>query len=457
MNLYPAIKAKMGTWNYFMVKLTMRELADNVKFAADVYDDRTLDEAIQRVLNEGRVKKEIVSYLVRQDGRFFSSVVVAAIGGSPTWYPVEIGTDERFVLFRENVRLNNTFGILSFDGSQSYYALDGQHRLSAIKALLDPQSDVARDAPEGFDKEEISVLVVVPSDAESKEDFLIRYRRLFGNLNRYAKSMDKHTNIIMDEDDVFAILTRRLITDHPFFSASGRQLDSPKIKTQKGKNLKRGDSYFTSLETFYSMNIELLLSKERRNDEWSNLTRFMRFRPEEGEIDALDAELNVYWDALLAVLPELDTEPTGQRHHGADVEGAEGESDSALFWPITQELLAGMARDMLDFHGTSSPPTVEECTSILSPLGSIDWRLHELPWRHLILVPDGRGSWKMRSEDRKPAIAVVRGILLWQLGRDELDEEDVADLRSRWKALVLPALTPPEEALAWKNIESGVS
>ena len=85
MNLYPAMKASMGRWHYFVVKMTMRELAESVKFAEKVYDDRTLNEAIQRELNESRVKTEIVTYLVRQPDRFFSSIVVAALEGNPQW------------------------------------------------------------------------------------------------------------------------------------------------------------------------------------------------------------------------------------------------------------------------------------------------------------------------------------------------------------------------------------
>src|SRR5262245_18877634 len=182
MNVYPAIKGMMGRWKYYVVKMSMREVADNVKFAADIYDDRTLDEAIQRVLNESRVKKDIVTYLIRQKDRFFSSIVVAALQGNPKWYPITIEDDERFALFRDDKRLNETFGVLSFDGTQDYYALDGQHRLAAIKALVDPNSDVYADAPQGFKDEEISVIVVVPRETETAEQFLERYRRLFGNL-----------------------------------------------------------------------------------------------------------------------------------------------------------------------------------------------------------------------------------------------------------------------------------
>ena len=55
MNIYPVLRSKMGTWDYYVVKMS----------ASEVHEDRTLDTAIQRILNTGRVKKEIVEYLKR--------------------------------------------------------------------------------------------------------------------------------------------------------------------------------------------------------------------------------------------------------------------------------------------------------------------------------------------------------------------------------------------------------
>ena len=70
MNIYPALRSQMGSFRYYIVKMSARELSENVKYASEVYEDRTLDEAIQRTLNEGRVNKEIVEYLKRQRGSF---------------------------------------------------------------------------------------------------------------------------------------------------------------------------------------------------------------------------------------------------------------------------------------------------------------------------------------------------------------------------------------------------
>jgi hypothetical protein len=53
-------------------------------------------QAIQRVLDESRAKTSIASYLINQPDRFFSSIVVAALKGNPTWYGVSMEDDARF-------------------------------------------------------------------------------------------------------------------------------------------------------------------------------------------------------------------------------------------------------------------------------------------------------------------------------------------------------------------------
>src|SRR3954452_11008627 len=99
------MRARMGRWDYYIVKMNMRELAESVKFAHDIYEDKTLDQAIQRILKESRVKTEITTYLSRQKDRFFASIVIAAIDGNPTWFPVFITEDDRFEVFQNDARM----------------------------------------------------------------------------------------------------------------------------------------------------------------------------------------------------------------------------------------------------------------------------------------------------------------------------------------------------------------
>ena len=450
MNLYPALRARMGTWDYFVVKLTMREVSEHVKFASDIHQDHTLNEAIQRTLSESRANKEIVGYLQRQDHRFFSSLVIAALEGDPKWYPIMIADNPQFAIFKDDERLNSTFGVLKFDGTQKYYALDGQHRLSAIKTLLDTSGEAWRDAPDGFSDEEISVILVHPRDDERDETFMLRYRRLFGNLNRHAKPTSHFTNIVMDEDDTFAILTRRLITEHQFFMSPGRRhRESTRIKMQKGKNVRRGSTAFTSLEQLYALNRHFLTSRTREQEGWAKRD-FLTFRLDDDKLDELFNELVDTWEAVIQVLPDLKHPPEQMRCH--DREGLDEDTanpkcthngkcdDSALFWPITQDLVARLVRDLLDSRDGGR-------VARLTPLAKLQFSLHRPPWRHLFLIPnvgsDGAnaprgGTWKIRSEDRKDVIAVLHRILLWQLGLVSLTSEEEADLRADWKQYLYP-------------------
>jgi len=293
MQAYPALKAQMGRWEYYMVRMSMRELAENVKFAEEVHGTNHLSEAIQRELKTSRATGQIAGYLSKQPDRFFSSIVVAALEGDPTWWPVSLEDNPQFQMLRSDKRITEAFGVLQFNGEQNYYALDGQHRLAAIRALIEGGTD--HIVPNSFRNEDVPVIIVTPQQFEDTKDFLIRYRRLFGNLNRYAKSMSDFDSYVMDEDDAIAIITRRLVTNHEFFSSVGSQFESSKVKMKPGKNVTPGSTHWTSFEMLYELNVGFLNSADRRNRGWGkNLDKFdeyIRFRPDEEEIDALSEEL----------------------------------------------------------------------------------------------------------------------------------------------------------------------
>ena len=328
MKLFPSIQGTLGTWKFYSTKMTAQDLASQVKFASEVWDAKALDHWIQRALNDSRAKGDIARYLARHEDHFFNSIVIAAIDGNPRFFPVEFTDDPQFAILADD-RMNSAFGVLRFDGSQKYYALDGQHRLKAIKALIDDEADV--EAPPHFGEEEFSVILVVQSD-ESREEFLQKYRRLFSHLNRYAKPMDRATTIIMEEDDVFAICTRRLIQEHSFFSWFEDE-STARVRCKGSANMGPGDGgYFTNIITLYEMNIRLLASRARQNSEWDDVkslirgrSPFIQRRPEDDVIESLYAELATYWDALLAVLPDLRREPRIMRTDLAGEEDRDGE------------------------------------------------------------------------------------------------------------------------------------
>lgn len=430
MKVFPALSFQMSTWNYYVIKMNARDLSENIKFAHEVHEDKTLDMAIQRALKGERVRNEIVPYLQYQEDRFFSALVIAALDGNPKYHPQ-----------------NDMFGYLEFDGTQEYYALDGQHRLSAVKMLMD---DDRFDSPENFEKDEFSVIVIVPKSGESREDFMKKYRKLFSTLNRYAKKTDYATNIIMDEDDMFAILTRRLIMDHEFFRWTGYP-NPERIKTTGGIPLKEGATHFTSIETLYEMNIALLSSPERVSSKWGSLKSksmraFQQIRPSEEYIETLYNELEMYWDALLIELPVLREHPSKMRYHEMTDRDRFNGNDHLLFWPMGQMLLAEIARKLIDkqLHDPKHL-TPESIGYALRGLDSLEWKIYCPPWQFFLieLVLDRRSlrpKWKLRGAgaERKPLFDCAYNILSWSLDLEDYDQNSLANLKKEWESLLRP-------------------
>lgn len=202
--LIPALKAKVGDWVYYICVMKYAQVAKEVNFAYELGGNEDLNSIIQRGISERT--KEITEYLLRSEHRFLGSLIVAAYGGDPQYMPVRMEDSEEYLR-----GLDNSFGVLTFDGGQQYFALDGQHRLKAIK-------DAIKKKPE-LGTEEISVILVSHYDTEDGKE---KTRRLFTNINKNAKSTTKSENLALDEDDGFAIITRRLISDDEFFKEDGR-------------------------------------------------------------------------------------------------------------------------------------------------------------------------------------------------------------------------------------------
>jgi len=468
MQIYPAVQAKIGRWHYYLARMSMLEISQNIGFAEDIHGATELSQAIQRGLKKSRSTSEIAQYLARHEDRFFSSIVVAALGCDPQWHSVSLEDDPQFNLLGRG-RLTEAFGVLTFDGTEKYYALDGQHRLFAIKHLLSNETNYSPDP--NFRDEEVSVLIVTPQQLEDEESFIVRYRRLFGHLNRYAKPMSDYDNIIMDEDDAIAIATRRLISDHPFFrSATDSDFDHSRIYMEAGKNIKAGSNWLTTLEVFYKLNTRLLLSRERRNKGWGEggetLKIYQRFRPSEEEIDLLADELTVYWDALIHTLPMLGKDGALMRDHTPPelrLEDKESQ-DCVLFWPIVQVLLVDLARELFDdaIHRLGDDSnlqlSLEQAKHAIAPLSNLNWDAHSVPWRHVLLVPanETEDKWRIAAgPDRKQRLVLMEKILRWQAGIVPLIDEETERLRQEWYGY-LPATAVDEAELMWTQIKAGV-
>jgi DNA sulfur modification protein DndB len=240
--IVPAFRAKVGTWDYYICIMKYAEVARSVRFAHELGSGRNLNDMIQRGLTDR--SNDIVNYLLESPHRFLGALLVAVWGGEPDYQPLAMEDSDGILS-----GIDRQFGVITFDGGQQYFALDGQHRLRAI------QQAVVKDPNLG--KEEICVMLVPHFDTENGRK---QTRRLFTNINRNAKSTSLSENIALDEDDGSAILTRRLVVDHPILRSEGFVKIFAKPQNNEGNvklaglNIPIGEpKAFTTIGVLYDM------------------------------------------------------------------------------------------------------------------------------------------------------------------------------------------------------------
>ncbi|MBI5541325.1 MAG: DGQHR domain-containing protein [Bacteroidia bacterium] len=199
--ILPTLRARMGDWTYYISVMTFNEIADRISLTDEIHKNKGLKSLIQREVKDRT--KRIVEYLKTQEQRFFNALIIGIYDGNPTYQELDI---EKYKNLKEEEidYLSKTLGILTLSGKEKLFAIDGQHRTKAIKDGIKEK--------EGLHNEEITVIFLAHKNTQ---DGLIRTRRLFSTLNRYAKPVSKSEIIAIDEEDNCAIITRNLVEDFP--------------------------------------------------------------------------------------------------------------------------------------------------------------------------------------------------------------------------------------------------
>lgn len=303
----PCLKGRIGdaeeAWFFYCGLMTFEEIAKRVKLPKEIdkkYDkqDLKLGEWIQRDLAPERIKR-IVEYIKSQPQRFFNSLILGIFDGKPYWQELNItkaaddidGFDEdSYKYFSESI------GVLTLDGTESIFAIDGQHRAIGIREAVRINSKIKKD--------EIPVIFVAHKMTNEGN---VRTRRLFSTLNRYAKPVDKSEIIALSEDDNCAIITRELIDNFDLLKDRILVNKSPSINPSNTKS-------FTNIRTLYDIIERILTDKKVYNIEVKGQDnyQFINKRLDEPQIITLTKELKRtltdYTGTYFTTLP-IDTLP----------------------------------------------------------------------------------------------------------------------------------------------------
>ena len=239
--ILPTLRSRMGDWIYYSTVMKFNDVSDRVSMADKIHQHEGLKSLIQREVQDRT--KGIVEYLKTQDQRFFNSIILGIYQGSPTYQELEIKNFEG-IKEEELEYLKSTFGVLTLSGEEKLFAIDGQHRVKAIQDSVNEKGDLK--------DEEISVIFL---PHKNTDEGLIRTRRVFSTLNRYAKPVDKSEIIAIDEEDNCAIITRNLIEDFQLFNDI--------ILFNKSRSISpRNTSAFTNIIVLYDFIVAILTDQK---------------------------------------------------------------------------------------------------------------------------------------------------------------------------------------------------
>ncbi len=378
--LLPALRGTLGDWIYYACLMPIREIGDRVRYAEEVHPDKALSKLIQRSL-EGTRAKNIAEYLTSNSERFFNSLVLATYRGNPEW--LEVGnfrsTTKKSLVEGIGDSAADALGFLSLSGAEQIFAVDGQHRVAGIRKAL--------SEGEEFEDEQLSVLFVGHRNTATGRR---RTRRLFTTLNKTAVPVKKLDIIALDEDDVMAIVVRRLVETNSAFK-------SPKISFTSSANIPSSDRIaLTTIASLYDvLKLVFMHDKGLRSD------RHLRFnRPGDDELDAYYRTATNFFSAIARSFPAVRDVFDSKSPSMITARYRSSKGGHILFRPIGLELFTRVALE----YARARTVKLASAISLLKPM---PMNLDKAPFVQVIWDPV-RG--RMISEGKSLAKELMRYI-----------------------------------------------
>jgi DNA sulfur modification protein DndB len=345
--ILPTLRSRMGDWIYYSTIMKFDEVSSRVSMANEIHQNEGLKSLIQREVQDRT--KGIVEYLKTQDQRFFNSLILGIYQGSPTYQELDI-KDFEGIQEEDLEYLKKTFGILTLGGDEKLFAIDGQHRVKAIKESIKEKSDLKN--------EEISVIFL---PHKNTEEGLVRTRRVFSTLNRYAKPVDKSEIIAIDEEDNCAIITRNLIEEFELFNGI--------ILFNKTRSISiNNTSAFTNIIVLYDFVVAILTDQKifGVKVDGEDHKKFTHRRQADDIINAKQQLIEVIFTTLFHEIPSLNSFLESKSVNRRD------ENLSILFKPVGQNVLYSTLKVAMDKN--KKDELIDFFKSDSFNLGNVAWK-----------------------------------------------------------------------------------
>lgn len=394
----PALRANIGTWNYYVTTLTFAQVADFVsKIDDQLHKSESLKDLIQRSITNNYIS--IKEYILNQPDVFFNSLVLAVYDDYPDWREIE---------FKYDGEETYQMGLLEFPGNHKIFPVDGQHRVEGIKAAL-------KDNPELKNQKIAAIFIGHKNDLEGKQ----RTRRLFTTLNRYAKPVHLDDIIALDEDDTVAIATRYLLEEYDLFT--GKRIIYAKQKAIPPNNKEA----ITSIITLYQSNLEIFKSfyerKYNKKPTKANLEKYLKFRP---SVEIIDEFINLcvsFWDAFKNNLTSIRNYANMERNAAEPYRSNDTGGNLIFrpigFLPLVKSSLLIQKRIEASFE------------EIFNRFNEINFDLNTKPWHYVAWNPIEKKM--IMSSD-----TVIQQLLIYLYDRNILSATELSKLKKGYAAKI---------------------
>lgn len=406
MQTVPAMEAKLGSTTYYIISMKAKELADKVVIPRELdgWQDLSVEEIYQRDLNYSRVRSQIAPYLANDDSRFFGAIIVAAMNFTEAiqFEPLEKVANTRLPLAYKTGA--ERIGFLTFTGGEVLVPLDGQHRLKAIKFAVEGRDERGRSIPAidapciELANEDVTVMLM-PYEAKQA-------RRIFTHVNKYAKPTTTGQNIVTDDDDVIAVLTREIANEQI----------GPRLVKYTSNTLTRSDEYFTTMAIVYNCNEDII----RNNFPVGKVDKTRL--PEPAKVKLYREKVKEVWEILLEKIEVfsdlvMDSDPSG------DSKRQEVRESNLLGKPVGQECLVKA------FNRLTVPPTNQSSEAACHNLNQLPWAITNdnlATWDRVLWA--GGTDGKIITKRRSLAIRLIS-----YLAGEKLSPENLSELLDEYR------------------------
>ena len=409
-----AMKGTLGSTEYFIIAMKAKELVEKTVIPSEMegWDNMSLEEREQREINHARVRNQIAPYLANDQDRFFGAIILAAQNfDSSNFEPIaDVATKGLPNLYKTQAKI---MGFLTFTGGEKLIPLDGQHRLKAIQFAIDGKDQNSKPIPDlspcsDLANEDVTV-ILIPYDQKKS-------RKIFTKVNRYAKPTTAGQNLVTDDDDIVAVLSRLI--------ANNQNIIGAHLVNSKSNTLSDSDKRFTTLATLAECNVAILESHfpPGRIDRTT--------LPEISKRKLYEQKIIEVWEFLVEHI-DLFSQSLEDKEDGGDAKRREIREDYLLGKPVVQACLVKAFA-----HLTSLERGRFGYQDAVDKLNAIDWRKDASEWDRLLM-----SGGRIITRNKK----LVTDILCYRAG-EELSEDQKTELLERYRSLF------PEDEKAAKNL-----